>query len=356
MLSRRLVGFLVLGLVACSGEAPPSAAQAAVAATLKTAPVESAAYTAEVSLDGTLDPVASVQLGFDVPGRIQTLLAKRGDIVQKGQAVAELDDAMARAQLAQAESATKGAEAQLAAGEAGWSRAQQLRAAGGMSDQQYADAEAAVLAGRAGVEQAKAAVQLARTYVANHTLRAPIGGTITNGPDNAGTMVGAGTPLFFLEDLSSLQIRGSVGEGDTWVAEGMPVLVTPGAPGSTASVSAVVARVIPALDPVSRRLPVEVRIEGAPVGFLAHGYAKATIRAAEAVQVPAVPRSAIVARPDFSVVVDRGGGVYERVSVELLGELGPVAEGQEARALVRGRLTVGDTVVLYPPSGLGGEG
>ena len=60
-------------------------------------------------------------------------------------------------------------------------------------------------------------------------------------------------------------------------------------------------------------------------------------------------RSALVARPDFSVVLDRGGGTYERVSVEVLHEAGETTR-------VRGKITTGDTVVLYPPSGLGGEG
>ena len=361
MNSARLVRTLFVGvwLSACATEASGPPAVAASAAVLKTVLVATEPWTPELALDGTLEPVASVQLGFDVPGRIEVLHVRRGAVVARGEVLAKLDDAKARAQLAQAEAATSGAEAQLAAGEAAWSRAQQLKAAGGLSDQQSQDAEAAVLAGRAGVAQARAAVQLARAYVANHTLVAPIAGTITNGPDNIGAMVGGGTPLFFLEDLSALQLRGSVSEGDTWVAAGMPVSVSPGTPGSTLSVQASVLRVIPALDPVTRRLPVEVSIDPVPAGFLAHGYARATIRASEPVPVLSVPRAALVARPDFSVVVDRGAGTYERVSVEVLGEHEETAlvRGKLVRGkLAGGKLAEGDRVVLYPPGGLGGEG
>ena len=346
----RLVLMLLVALVGgCKSEAPAAQASASGEVQLKTAPVGTGEYTPEVTLDGTLDPVASVQLGFDVPGRIERLLVHRGETVEKGQAIAVLDDRMAAAQAAQARAALEGAEAQLSAGESAWARAQQLQAAGGLSDQQLADARAAIEAGRAGVEQARAAVQLATTNLGNQTLRAPISGTVTNGPDNAGMMIGAGTPLFLLEDLSSLQIKGSLAEADTWVQAGMPVVVSLSNPGASATANGVVARVIPALDPVTRRLPVEVRIEGAPAEFLAHGYAKAVIRASAPVQVPAVPRAAVVARPDFSVIVDRGGGKYERVPVEVLGEAGETS-------LVRGKIAVGDTVVLYPPSGLGGEG
>ena len=351
MLQVRSASVLLLAVMTsgCGRDAAAPPAASAAVADLKRVAVAEAAWTPEITFDGTLEPVASVQLGFDVPGRIERLVVQRGASVGAGEAVATLDDAMARAQSAQAEAAVRGAEAQLAAGEAGFLRAQSLKAAGGLSEQQFKDAEAAVLAGRAGVEQARAAALLARTHLQNHTLRAPITGTLTNGPDNAGMMVGAGTPLFLLEDLSALQIRGSVSESDTWIREGMPVTVSAGSPGSDAKVEAKVTRVIPALDPATRRLPVEVRLEGAPPGFLAHGYARATIRASEPVTVFSVPRAAIVARPDFSVVVAREGGRYERVSVEVVEERG------EER-LVRGHLVMGDQVVLYPPSGLGGEG
>ncbi|MSQ03313.1 MAG: efflux RND transporter periplasmic adaptor subunit [Myxococcales bacterium] len=318
----------------------------ATAAEIRTMVVEPAPWTPSLTLDGTLAPIASVQLGFDVPGRMDTLVAHRGSVVHKGEVLASLDDRMPRAQMAQAEAGVAAAEAQLAAGEASWGRAQQLRVAGGMSDQQYKDAEAGILAGRAGVDQARAALALARTHLANHTLRAPISGTITNGPDNVGMMVGAGTPIFLLEDLSALQLKGSVSEADGWVAEGMSATLTSGAPGSAASGQGVVSRVIPALDPSTRRLPVEVRLDGAPAGFLAHSYARATISAAAPVAVLSVPRAAIVARPDFSVVRWREGA-YERVPVEVLTE-------DTERSLVRGALAAGDAVVLYPPPGLGG--
>ncbi len=347
MLRRSFFVALLVGSVAFGcGEDGAPAAVAAATADIRTMVVEEAAWTPTLTLDGTLDPIASVQLGFDVPGRMDSLVAHRGAVVNKGEVLASLDDSMPRAQTAQAEAGVAAAEAQLAAGEASWTRAQQLRVAGGMSDQQYKDAEAGILAGRAGVDQARAALVLARTHLANHTLRAPISGTITNGPDNVGMMIGAGTPIFLLEDLSALQLKGSVSEAEGWVTEGMAATLSSGAPGSTASAQGAVSRVIPALDPATRRLPVEVRLDGAPAGFLAHGYARATISATAPMTVLAVPRAAIVARPDFSVVRWREGA-YERVAIEVLTEEGD-------RTLVRGPLSAGDAVVLYPPAGLGG--
>lgn len=345
----RVVRLLVVALLASSCTPDVGAAKAdAAVSELRTANVSAAQFTPTATLDGSLSPVAAVQLGFDVPGRIEKLFVKRGDVVQKGQAIAAMDDAMARAQLAQADAAVAGAEAQLAAGESAWAKAQQLNTAGGLSVQQFKEAEAGILAGRAGLAQAQAARQLAKTHVANHTLRAPIAGTISNGPDNAGMMVGGGTPLFLLEDLSALQLKGSVGESEGWLLAGMPAEVRPGSPGSTEVASAEVTRVLTALDPVTRRLPVELILLNPPVSFRAHSYATAIIRASQPAEALSVPSAAVVARPDISVVVKRGEA-YVRVAVRVLSE-----EGENS--LVAGEIAVGDVVVLYPPSGLGGEG
>lgn len=336
---------LLLLLAACSPDAGsvPSASAAAVAPSLQTAAVKLAPYRRSAEVTGSLEPIASVQLGFDVPGRIDALLVERGQSVKAGQPIARLDSRIAAAQLAQAKAALAGAEAQLAAGEAGFARAQKMKEAGGMSDQQFADAEAGIRAGRAGVEQARAAVQLASTHFANHTLKAPIDGVVTNGPDNAGVLVGAGTPVFLIEDLSALQVKGSVAEADAWLHEGMEATARAGAPGAEASVPARVVRVIPALDMMTRRLPVEIRIDGQPQ-LRAHSLARVTITDSEDITAAVVPRSALIARPDFCVFVTDASGT-RRVSVAVLEERG-------AEVVVRGELADGATVVLSPPPSL----
>lgn len=336
---------LLLALSACKGETATSTpAAAAVQAGLRTGTVDAAMYRPTEEITGSLEPLASVQLGFDVPGRLDRLIAHRGDTVAKGDAVAHLDSAMAEAQLAQAEAALAGANAQVAGGEAAWARLQALKDVGGVSTQQYSDGQAQILAARAGLQQAQAAVQLARTHVENHTLRAPISGTLTNAPDNVGVMVGAGTPMFLLEDLSGLQLKGAAPETASWIKEGLAATVIAGTPGATGGVPGRVVRVIPALDMATRRLPVEVRVDGVPTGMLAHGYARARIEADAPVEVRSVPRAALVARPDFCVFTETDG-VYARVPVEVVGEEGDHVD-------VRGDLAVGALVVLNPPNGL----
>jgi hypothetical protein len=125
-------------------------------------------------------------------------------------------------------------------------------------------------------------------------------------------------------------------------------LVHSGVPGSSETAQAIVSRVLPALDPVTRRIPVELRVQSPPPSFRAHSYVKATVSASQAQSVPSVPSAAVVARPDFCVMVQRAQG-WVRVPVRVLAESGE-------QSLVSGELAAGETVALYPPSSLGSGG
>lgn len=336
---------LLLLLTACAGDpATVPAAAAAVATPLTLASLEAVQWRPTEELTGSLEPIAAVQLGFDVPGRLEALLAPRGTTVRRGDAVARLDASMAEAQLAQAEAALAGALAQLSAGEAGFSRMQKLRDAGAVADQQYTDAEGAVLAGRAGARQGEAAVRLARTNVAFHVLRAPIDGIVTNAPDNAGMLVGAGTPMFMIEDLSALQMKATAPESAGWIAAGQQAVVML-ASGEVAP--ATVERVIPALDPATRRIPVEVRIASPPPGLRSHAFARVRITGSVDVPAWAVPSGAVVARPDFCMFLSEGAAV-RRVPVVVLSD-------SDGRAIVQAAgVAAGAQVIVNPAPGTGG--
>lgn len=338
----------LLMLISCK-ESTTVATAAATNTAVNTAAVVAVDWTPSLELSGSVEPLAMVQLGFDVPGRISALLVQRGQRVSKGDAIARLDARMASAQLAQAEAAYNGAAAQVEAAELSWGRVQRLKEAGGISEQVYTDTQGQISAAYAGLSQAKAAVTLAQTYVANHTLRSPIDGIVTNGPDNAGMMVGAGTPIFVIEDLSSLRLKGTVGEESAWVAAGQKATVKSGPPGMEILTDAQVLQVIPSLDPSTRRVPVELSIAAPPTALKAHSFARATIKADQALQVWSIPTGALVARPDFSVfTVSSPEAAPVRVPVAVL-------ERAEKTILVSGNLTAGTLVVVDPAYSYGIE-
>ena len=340
-----MIVFLLSLLAACAPEGTTPAAHAVAApAALRTARAEPVAWTPSVELTGTLAPIASVYLGFDVPGRIERLLVQRGARVAPSQPVARLDASIAEAQLAQAEAAVAGAKAQLRGAEAAFARLTTLRGAGGVSEQQDGDAEAGVEAGRAGVQQAEAAALLARTHVANHTLRSPIGGVVTNSPDNVGAMTGAGTPVFVIEDLSALLLKATAPESAGWLQADMSAEVL--LPGG-AVIPATVTRVIPSLDPQTRRIPVEVRVDAPPPTLRANAFARVRVTGAANVDAWKVAEAAVVARPDYRVYVVGPEGRPTAVSVEVL-------ERADGAVVVRAALTDGAELVLNPPAELEG--
>lgn len=338
-------------LLSCKEPAP--AAAAAAAASVQTAPVASAEWLPTVEVSGSLEPVASVQLGFDVPGRISELLVRRGQQVRRGEALARLDARMAAAQAAQAQAAVNGARAQVEAAELAWERLEKLKAAGAVSEQQYTDARGQIRAAQAGLQQAEAALQLARTHLGNHTLRSPIDGVVSGAPDNAGPLVGAGMPIFLIEDLTSYRLKAGVGPESGWVAAGQRASVQVGGPGEDRAVEGSVVLVLPALDMATRRIPVEVAVP-AGEGVRAHGYVRATITGSAPVAVWSVPARAVAARPDFSVftVAGSGAGGAEgapvRVPVVVVGTQGE-------NSLVRGELAAGAQVIVDPAFSLGAE-
>lgn len=110
-----------------------------------------------------------------------------------------------------------------------------------------------------------------------------------------------------------------------------------------------VVRVIPSLDPQTRRIPIEVLVPADP-SLTAHAFARARITSPTPVSAWKLPRAAVVARPDFSVFVVTGPtATPSRVVVEVLEESGD-------DVIVRGALTDGALLVLNPPSTLGTKG
>lgn len=334
---------LLLGLSACADGGSTEARAESAAPTLRTAPAEAATWRPTLEVTGTLAPIATVHLGFDVPGRLAELLVDRGDAVAKGDPIARLDAALASAQLAQAEAAVAAATAQAEAAREAWGRLEKMGDA--VSAQQRSEIRAGRDAAEAQLAQAEAAARMARTNVGYHTLRAPIGGVVTNGPDNAGILVGAGTPMFVIEDLSALQLKGTAPEDATWLVAGLGATIRAGSPGAEIEVPATVVRVLPSLDPATRRVPVELRVDAPPAGLRANTFARATITGPET-EVVAVPAGAVVARPDFSVFTATPGGAPERVPVTVLARDG-------GRALIRGAIAPGREVIVDPPHGYG---
>ena len=235
--------------------------------------VEKGALSANVSASGTLSALITVQVGSQVSGQIQDVLADFNTPVRQGQVIARLDPAtfqsrvtQAEADLAAAQGAVEVARSTLAVrqAEAGKARAslgeaerdfkrkQDLVAQHFLSAAELDTAQTALAIAReqerlalseiqaaqaqvgnaqAGVRQRQAQLEQARLDLARTVIRAPVNGVVVSRNIDAGQTVAASlqAPVLFTiaQDLREMEVNIAVDEADVGrVREGQKVRFT----------------------------------------------------------------------------------------------------------------------------------
>ena len=209
------LGLGLVGVGAVAGTAarglvsPTPAAAAAPAATARPAASGVAAEGRVVAYPG-----AEVRVGAERGGRLVRVLVEEGDVVRKGQLLAEIESDELRAAIAEARARVAEAEAEARLAEANLARrrelAEQRIVAASDLDQATRDVETA----RARVETAKATVSRDEAVLAKSRIVAPISGTVVTRRVDAGQMVEGGDQAFTVADLGRLRIEGEAHEGD----------------------------------------------------------------------------------------------------------------------------------------------
>jgi HlyD family secretion protein len=189
----------------------------------------------EVTATGNLRPTNQVDVGSEVSGRIDRVLADVNDRVARGQVLAQIntdviDDQIkqGRANLDAARAQVAQARATLGVDTAQLNRLQEVyRLSGGKvpSQTELEAAEANVLRGRAAVNSANANVVASQAQLSSAmtnrdraVIRSPVSGVVLARQVEPGQTVAASfnTPTLFViaEDLSAMQLRVSVDEAD----------------------------------------------------------------------------------------------------------------------------------------------
>lgn len=181
---------LMLGLLVTVWLAQAWAQEEAVS--VETAHVETAVWSHSVSAVGSLKSQDSVMLRPEITGRIADINFTEGGPVEQGQLLIQLDDAVARAELEQAEAALGLARSQ-------FNRAQQLTAQGFISTQAR-DESASELKVR------EASVSMARAQLEKTRITAPFDGLIGLRNVSRGDYVNAGQDLVPLESIHPLNV------------------------------------------------------------------------------------------------------------------------------------------------------
>ena len=324
---------LVMIAAACSKKATQVEAKAAPEPPLavKTATAESRQVDRFLGLTGSLVADESVNLVFEVPGRIASLRADFGQTVRKGQVLGELDKTdyqlqleRARAALTQAlarvglnanqvdakadsTASMRQAQAQL---EDAWSKyesARKLKESGDISEQRFVEMEKAYRARVAAVDATKdelrvqmAAIDALKTDIKiaekrlNDTvLRAPFDGAIQARPASPGLYVKDNSVIYTLVKTWPLRLRVEVPEAESIAAKVGTTLTfnTDAAPG--AEFHAVVRELNPALDVRSRTLVAEARILEADSRLRPGSFVQVKLTSQRGLAVTMVPKNAV---------------------------------------------------------------
>ncbi len=241
---------VVLGLLAVYWFWPGDNSGGAV---FRTAPITRGDLLAAISATGTVEPEEVVDVGSQVAGKIVSFGKDKngktvdyGSEVEAGTILAQIDDslyaadvAQARAALAQARANVRRAEADLGQfkaklfqAEQDWKRAQKLGPSDALSQSDFDAAraafdvaranlnvgQAALLQTKEAVAQAEATLRRAQQNLDYCTIKSPVRGVIIDRRVNIGQTVVASlnAPSLFLiaKDLKRLQIWASVNEAD----------------------------------------------------------------------------------------------------------------------------------------------
>jgi len=235
---------------------------------------------AVVAASGTVEPRATSDVAFEVPGKLVTVAVDEGDQVATGQLLAALDRtdyslAFEQAQLT----------AQRASDEA--RRARMLAAANAMAPN---DLEKAMNA----EAQANIASAMAEKRLRHTRLVSPLGGIVARRGANRGEIVPAGAALFTIVDIDTVRARVAVPESDVGaITAGAVATLTVPSLGDT-TFAGRVRLVGVAADKVTRTFAVEISVPNVGHRLKAGMVVEASIETPNNAARLTVPTSAIV--------------------------------------------------------------
>jgi RND family efflux transporter MFP subunit len=247
---------------------------------------------------GIVQANASVDVAFQVPGKVATVGTDEGQSVRAGQPIASLDATEYQLAVEQAS-----AQAERAAHDR--DRNQPLLASGGIAPADMDHLES-------GARQSAAAQALAKKHLADTRLAAPISGIIARRTIEVGATVSAGQTVVTIVDLDPVRVRLGVPEADVGhIKEGAAATVR--IPALDTSFAGRVSLIGVVADPSTRSYTVEISVPNPSRKLRAGMVAEATITTRETatalmVPAPAVLHDAGVNGTTIVYTLDRDGG------------------------------------------------
>jgi RND family efflux transporter MFP subunit len=274
---------VALGVVAASACAPASAkttsAADSIAVPVVAHSVSLSARAWSTTASGIVQANTTVDVAFQVPGKVVTVGPEEGQSVRAGQPIASVDPTEYRLAVDQA-----AAQADRAAHDR--DRNQPLLASGGIAPADFDHLES-------GARQSAAAADLARKRLADTRLDAPISGIVARRAIEVGATVAPGQAVYTIVALDPVRVRVGVPEADVGhITEGAAATVR--IPALDTSFVGRVSLIGVAADPTTRSYTVEISVPNPTRKLRAGMIAEATIKTRETTSAMMVPAPAVL--------------------------------------------------------------
>ena len=229
--------------------------------------VQRASMSQDLIVTGNLAalPNRDAKVAALVPGRVLKLLVIEGARVKEGQALVEIDSTLLREQERQAEAAVAQAKASADNARLSAEREEGLLGRGISSRKEVEDARTQLQVNTATLNQQEAALAAAKVQVSRSVVRSPISGVIIKRFVGVGEQVDgtAAQPAIEVAQIEMLELMGQVpasrlaeikvGERFSFETNAVPGV----------KFAALVATILPAVDPATNSGTVRIRVENA---------------------------------------------------------------------------------------------
>jgi RND family efflux transporter MFP subunit len=271
---------------------------------------------------GVIEAWEKINVTPDIGGKIAKIHVEEGDVVQKGQLLAELDTRAVRLQLEQAQAALAVAEANYNDAQKNMERMERLKKEDAASDQQYEKVKLAYDAADAQFKQARAAVNLARYNLDVSLMKAPFSGVVASKNAEVGDvinpMMGGFSPtsgVLTLMDFSRVKIEVDATQQDvTRIKIGQPAeLRVTALPDRIFRGQVSIVNIT--ADPVSKKFKVEVAVDNPDLALRPNTFGEVSLEVSTHEHALVIPQKAVLENKYVFRVKD--DNTVERVDLSL---------------------------------------
>ncbi|MGK0437193.1 MAG: RND family efflux transporter MFP subunit [Paracoccaceae bacterium] len=312
----------------------PSAASGPPPAPVVIAEVIKMTMTPHTVLPGTVISTRDSVIASEATGKVLSV-ALVGDIVNQGDVLAQIDPENAKQSVAQRKAAVARLSSLYQYHKGYFARVNSEDSKLGMSAIGIAELRSNMETAKADMQSAQIALKSAELDLNRTSIKAPFAGRVVSQSIQVGEYAQIGSSVVRLVDTINLEISARV----------PAALVQPLVPGSLLdivgmgkSIKAPLRALVPVGDAVSRTM--ELRVGLVDSGLLVGSGVRVSLPSAQAKEVVAIPRDAIILKTNaqYVFVVDQSG-IASRRDIEL-----GFADRQMIEAI--GNVTVGDTVII----------